>query len=249
MRHADLTNSLDSLPPLVRSTLHEGVYEQICASLMDGRLRPGQRMSLRKLAGAMNTSPMPVREAVRRLEASHILEIRAGNTLVVPLPSDAQLTEIRDIRISLEGLAAELAAARISARDVARAAELAAEMKAPKHQHDLVSFLAMNRDFHFTIYEAAGRPIMTSIIKSLWLRVAPFFFEICRSRGHVDFSNEQHTRAVEALERGDGAAARDAIVSDISTAAERIHQYLSSQPRPAPSATDGIPASGFVFGN
>jgi DNA-binding GntR family transcriptional regulator len=222
--------NLDAFQPLTRSTLHEGVYEQICAALMDGRLRPGQRISLRKLAAAMNTSPMPVREAVRRLEASHVLEIRPGNVLAVPMPTDEQLVEIRDIRVSLEGLAAELAVANISSRAIERVAHLAKEMKAPNQQHDLVSFLAMNREFHFTIYEAAGRPILTSIIKSLWLRVAPFFFEICRSRGHVEFSIEQHDRAVAALEKKDSRGARDAIVNDIMGAAERIHVYLSARP-------------------
>lgn len=222
--------NLDIFQPLTRSTLHEGVYEQICAALMDGRLRPGQRISLRKLAAAMNTSPMPVREAVRRLEASHVLEIRPGNVLAVPLPTDEQLVEIRDIRVSLEGLAAELAVENISARAIERVAHLAREMKAPNRQHDLVSFLAMNREFHFTIYEAAGRPILTSIIKSLWLRVAPFFFEICRSRGHVEFSIEQHDRAVVALQQRDPRGARDAIVNDITGAAERIQVYLSVRP-------------------
>jgi DNA-binding GntR family transcriptional regulator len=111
-------------------------------------------------------------------------------------------------------------------------------MRAPKHQHDLVSFLAMNRDFHFLIYEAAGRPILTSMIRSLWLRVAPFFFEICRSQGHVEFSNEQHHKAVAALKRRDAAAARAAIVSDIAGAAERIHLYLSKTPDRVISAPD-----------
>jgi len=179
-----------------------------------------------------------VREAMRRLEASHVLELRPGNYLAVPFPTDAQLLEIRDIRMSLEGLAAELATSEISRKDLDRAAELAAEMRAPKHQHDLVSFLGMNRDFHFLIYEAAGRPILTSMIKSLWLRVAPFFFEICRSQGHVEFSNEQHHKAVAALKRRDAAAARAAIVSDIAGAAERIHLYLSKTPDRVLSSPD-----------
>jgi hypothetical protein len=57
-----------------------------------------------------------------------------------------------------------------------------------------------------------------------------FFFEICRRQGHVEFSNEQHHKAVAALKRRDAAAARAAIVSDIAGAAERIHLYLSKAP-------------------
>jgi DNA-binding GntR family transcriptional regulator len=195
---------------------------------MDGRLRPGQKISLRSLATAMSTSPMPVREALRRLEAGHVLEVREGGVLAVPAPSPDELQEIREIRVSLEGLAAERAAARMTRKQQDRTARLAREMHLyagdPK---DLTGFLAMNRDFHFSIYEAAESPLLLSIIKSLWLRIAPFFFAICQVHGHVDFSIEQHDRAVQALLARDGAGARTAIQADIERAASRIGTLLA----------------------
>ena len=217
----------DTFQPLARATLQEGIYDQVCAALMDGRLRPGQRISLRSLSAAMNTSPMPVREALRRLEAGHVLELRAGGMLAVPHPSREELLEIRDIRMSLEGLAAERAAARMTRKELERVARLGAAMRrdaAPRH--DVSAFLAANREFHFAIYEAARSPLLLSMIKSLWLRVAPFFFAICRNHGHVAFSIEQHDRALEALLRRDGAGAGRAIAADIERAAERIGALL-----------------------
>src|SRR5512147_2217037 len=86
-RSEDLT---DTFRPVARATLQEGIYEQVCAALMDGRLHPGQKISLRSLAAAMSTSPMPVREALRRLEASHVLELRGGG-VAVPAPSPEEL--------------------------------------------------------------------------------------------------------------------------------------------------------------
>lgn len=50
-------------------------------------------------------------------------------------------------------------------------------------QHDLVSFLGINCDFHFLIYEAAGRPILTSMIRSLWLRVAASSLKSAAGKG------------------------------------------------------------------
>jgi DNA-binding GntR family transcriptional regulator len=217
----------DTFRPVARATLQEGVYDQVCAALMDGRLRPGQRISLRSLAAAMNTSPMPVREALRRLEAGHVLELRAGGVLAVPHPSREELLEIRDIRMSLEGLAAEQAAARMTRKELDRTARLGGAMR--RHgSHDVSTFLAMNREFHFAIYDAAHSPLLLSMIKSLWLRVAPFFFAICRHHGHVAFSIEQHDRAVQALLRRDGGAARRAIEADIERAAERIGALLEA---------------------
>jgi DNA-binding GntR family transcriptional regulator len=217
----------DTFQPVARATLQTGVYDQVCAALMDGRLRPGQRISLRSLAAAMNTSPMPVREALRRLEAGHVLELRAGGVLAVPHPSKDELLEIRDIRMSLEGLAAEQAAARMTRKELDRTARLGGAMRRDGSR-DVSTFLAMNREFHFAIYEAARSPLLLSMIKSLWLRVAPFFFDICRHHGHVAFSIEQHDRALQALLRRDGAAARRAIEADIERAAERIGALLAA---------------------
>jgi DNA-binding GntR family transcriptional regulator len=234
-RSEDLT---DTFRPVARATLQESIYEQVCAALMDGRLRPGQKISLRSLATAMDTSPMPVREALRRLEASHVLELRSGGVLAVPAPSPDELQEIREIRVSLEGLAAERAAARMTRKQQERTARLAREMHLFASGKDLTGFLAMNREFHFSIYEAAGSPLLLSIIKSLWLRIAPFFFAICRLHGHVDFSIEQHDRAVQALLLRDGAGARAAIQADIERAASHIGRLLAGggaadAPRPA----------------
>ena len=227
----------DAFQPVARATLQAGVYDQVCAALMDGRLRPGQRISLRSLAAAMNTSPMPVREALRRLEAGHVLEMRPGGVLAVPHPSTAELREIRDIRMSLEGLAAERAADRMTRRELGHATRLGAAMRrAGAGRHDITAFLAMNREFHFAIYEAARSPLLLSMIKSLWLRMAPFFFAICRQHGQVDFSIEQHDRALQALLRRDGAAAREAIAADIERAAERIGALLAA------AAEDGAAA-------
>jgi DNA-binding GntR family transcriptional regulator len=218
----------DTFQPLARATLQEGVYDQVCAALMDGRLRPGQRISLRSLSAAMNTSPMPVREALRRLEAGHVLELRAGGMLAVPHPTRQELLDIRDIRMSLEGLAAEQAAARMTRKELERIARLGAAMRrdAAARHHDVAAFLVTNREFHFAIYDAARSPLLLSMIKSLWLRVAPFFFAICRNHGHVAFSVEQHDRALEALQRRDGAGAGRAIAADIERAAERIGALL-----------------------
>jgi DNA-binding GntR family transcriptional regulator len=216
----------DTFQPLARATLQEGVYDQVCAALMDGRLRPGQKISLRSLAAAMNTSPMPVREALRRLEAGHVLELRAGGVLAVPQPSRGELLEIRDIRMSLEGLAAEQAAARMTKKELDRTARLGAAMRDADARPDVAAFVAMNREFHFAIYEAAQSPLLLSMIKSLWLRVAPFFLAICQHHGQVAFSIEQHDRALQALLRRDGAGARKAIEADIERAAERIGALL-----------------------
>jgi len=225
------------------STVQAEVYEKICAALMDGRLRPGQRISIRNLAAAMNTSAMPVREALRRLEAVHVVKLQPGRVITVAELSVAELREIRDIRTSLEGLAARLATEAISARGINRLARIADDMhRRWETTTDIGHMLRANREFHFGIYQAAEQPILLSMIKALWLRVAPFFYEICRDNGHVDFSIEQHLRAVDALRERNAERVADAIAADIRGAADRLMAHASDR-KPAGNRRQMSPRS------
>jgi DNA-binding GntR family transcriptional regulator len=195
---------------------------------MEGRLRPGQQISIRNLAAAMNTSPMPIREAIRRLEAIHVVEFKPGRVVTVARLKLHELEEIRDIRISLECLAGRLAAEQISARGIAALSRIAEDM----HRQwdattDISRMLRANKEFHFGVYRAAGRPFLLTMIKSLWIRIAPFFYEICRNKPHVDFSIEQHAKIVEALARRDPNGVAEGIAKDIGEAAEQMLGYAS----------------------
>jgi DNA-binding GntR family transcriptional regulator len=210
-------------------TLQVEVYERMCGALMDGRLRPGQRLSIRNLATAMNTSPMPVREAVKRLAAIHVLELNPGRVITVARLTAQEHGEIRDIRIALEGLAGRHAAQRISTREIAALTRLAQEMHRQwESTTDIARMLRANKEFHFRIYQAAERPVLVTMIKSLWIRVAPFFYEICRNKGHVDFSIEQHLEIVEALHRRDPDGVAEGIAADIGRAADQLMKHASS---------------------
>jgi len=212
-----------------KRTLQVEVYERMCAALMEGRLRPGQRISIRNLAGAMNTSPMPIREAVKRLEAIHVIELNPGRVITVAKLSAPELKEIRDIRISLEGLAGRSATEQISAREIVALTRMAHDMHRQwESTTDIDRMLRANKEFHFGIYQAAQRPILVTMIKTLWIRVAPFFYEICRNKGHVDFSIEQHLKIVEALRRRDPDGVAEGIAADIGRAGDQLLKHISS---------------------
>jgi len=108
----------DRINPVRAKTLHEEIFDSICNALLDGRLLPGQSVSVRELAGAVDTSPMPVREALRRLEAQGVLEIQPGRVLRIPGLTLNEVEEIYTIRFRLETLAAEKCAENATEADV-----------------------------------------------------------------------------------------------------------------------------------
>src|SRR5215208_3980695 len=73
------------LPKLQRNTLNEAVYQQLKQALMTGRIAPGSTMTIRSLAASFGVSLMPVREALRRLLAEHVLVLQPNRSVALPV--------------------------------------------------------------------------------------------------------------------------------------------------------------------
>src|SRR6185437_15138287 len=101
-------------PPLIRRTLQHNVYDYLRDSLATGELGPGERLTIRGVAERIGTSIMPVREAFRRLTSEGALEPLSSGATRVPVLDFKKLQDLFEIRLSVEGLAARLAANRIT---------------------------------------------------------------------------------------------------------------------------------------
>lgn len=206
-----------------REPLHERVYAEIRKVIMSGALEPGAAVTIRSLADAVGTSTMPVRDAVRRLVAERALEVRANRTIALPRLTAERYEEIVRIRIALEGMAADMAAERISPAGLVRLRELEDEME----QRGVVApdYLRINQEFHFTIYAAAEQPVLLGIIESLWLQIGPMLNHVRNIGGYLP-AVENHHAMIVALQSGNGEAARKAIASDITDAAALVVKAL-----------------------
>lgn len=217
----------DLVTPLRRQTLSGDVYQQLRELVMAGRMMPGEQVSLRSVAAALNVSVMPVREAMQRLVAEQALEVTPNRAVRVPRMSATQFLEITTIRVDLEGLATDHAAARMDAARlqviVRWHEEFAAEMR--KRRPDGTRLIDLNKELHFAIYRAAAMPTLLHMIESLWLRIGPILnYDLRSGSRRIDeaVAVAHHARLVEALASGDGAAARAALKGDIDSAAEFI---------------------------
>src|SRR4051812_15946588 len=110
------------MPPLVKShagTLGQKVHFELRGLIMAGVLSPGEKISLRTMAGRLGVSMQPVREAVSRLVADRALEVMPNRAVRVPLLTLEQFRELTAIRLAIEGFAAERAAHGRTAQDLA----------------------------------------------------------------------------------------------------------------------------------
>ena len=220
-------SALDEIGALQRETLGERVTGELRALLVAGRLAPGEKLSLRRVAEALGVSMMPVREAVSRLAADRALEVLPGRAVRVPVLSLAQFRELTRLRLVVEGFAAEEAARKATVEDIARIARYDAAFRsaASADPPDSAGAVAANRDLHFALYEAAGMPSLIEMIERLWLKAGPILNIDMRDeprRLKGGSAMQAHTRLLEALRRQDAAAARAALEDDITAAAAHI---------------------------
>lgn len=218
---------LDEVGALSRETLGERVTGELRALLVAGRLAPGEKLSLRRVAEALGVSMMPVREAVSRLTADGALEVLPGRAVRVPVLTLAQFRELTRLRLVVEGFAAEEAAKVASEAQIARIAgfEEAFRRAASGDPPDAMAGVAANRDLHFALYEAAAMPSLVEMIERLWLKAGPILnldmrHEPRRLKGGS--AVQAHAALLAALRRHDAAAARQALETDIKAAAAHI---------------------------
>ena len=194
---------------------------------MSGAIRPGVTITIRGMAAALGISPMPVREALRRLVAERALIMLPTRSVSLPLMTSEQFDEICWIRIALEGRVTEIAATLIAPQDLRWIQQTHNEMSRLKPQNT-ATYLAKNQELHFTLYRAARMPTALKIIESLWLQAGPLL-NLALSEFGVRAGQDHHRELLQALAMQDPKAARAAIESDITDAAHVIRDFLNSR--------------------
>jgi DNA-binding GntR family transcriptional regulator len=209
---------------------HEPVYRALREELMRGDIRPGDRMVVKRLSDRFGTSALPVRQALQRLVAEGALTDEPYRGARVPLRGVDELMDLRRVRCSLEGQAAEWAAERATGEVLERLYALQSRMRSVQDMAHADSYLVWNYEFHFTVYRAANSPILLPLIERLWLRAGPYLNSM-RTEFTLGQGLDQHDLVIGALARGDGAAARAAVESELSEAAEVMVRALLNGPR------------------
>jgi DNA-binding GntR family transcriptional regulator len=208
------------VPRLFHETLQERTYQELRKAIREGRFTSGEMLTTRGLAAMLGVSPMPVREAVRRLAQEKTLEILPNRTTRVPLLSAQRFEELADVRAELEGHAAARAAERMTAPEVAVITNANEEMSRAIDRGDFAAVNVMNERLHFAVYRAAKSEVLLSVIEGLWQQSGPYLASLIRhlldvSETPSNFALLHHYELLAALGKGDAAAARKAMTADI----------------------------------
>ena len=161
--------------PRKRGAMQGRVLAELRHGLIVGAFVPGQTITLRRLAELLGTSPMPVREAIDQLTAANVLEILPNRSVAVPRMSAGRFKELTRARQALEGLAAEMACANATPELGRELSAINVRLREAVKGRHILRCLAMNQEFHFTLYGAARSAILSPLIESLWLQAGPIW--------------------------------------------------------------------------
>ncbi len=195
----------DALPPEKRGSLTETVRAELERRVLDGALPPGARLNEAALAAELGVSRGPVREALRALEQSGLVEGEANRGMRVRILDATEVAEIYDMRALLNGFAC----ARLAGRGdplVLRA--LVAAMQAAIEAGDRDHYYRLNLDFHEAIFAASGHrraaAAYDAALREGWRTRRESLDTIPNMRA----SNAEHTALLDAIASGDAAQAR-----------------------------------------
>ena len=195
-------------------TIQEWAYQQLRRAIMRGRIVPGRNLTIRGVADMFGVSPMPVREALRRLVAERALDLPGNRRVRIPIMSPARFEELCEARVALEPLAAERALPAITADGLRRLREIDAELDSAIGAGDVERFVIKNQEFHLSMYRTMPSQVLVPLIESLWLQFGPFMRMAIHSLGD-HYLVDRHKEAMDAIERQDPYALRIAIEADI----------------------------------
>ena len=174
-----------------------------------GRYEPGQQLRQEVLARDFGVSVPPVREALKTLEAEGQVVYVPRRGYSVARLSRAELRESYRIRDLLETEAIARAVGTLTRDDLARMRGAIRDMDRAQRSADVTALTAANRQFHFTVFEAAAMPRMTDMIRMLWDGTDHYRSRYFATPAHRERVRAEHAEIMRAVASGDAATAAE----------------------------------------
>ncbi|MBP3036508.1 GntR family transcriptional regulator [Arthrobacter sp. zg-ZUI100] len=181
----------------------EQAYVRLKRQILGGDIGSGYRLVLSSIANDMGFSVVPVREAIRRLEAEGLVHFeRNVGATVAGIDPDLYLHTMQTLSI-IEGAATALAAPGISSGELAKARALNEQMREVLKDFDPVRFTALNTEFHALLYARCPNPHILDLVHRGWFRLSSMrtsTFRYVPGRAHASVA--EHDALLDLIEAG-----------------------------------------------
>ena len=212
---------LDNYKPL-----REIVFESLREAIIGGVLKPGERMMEVRLAEEMGVSRTPVREAIRKLELEGFVIMVPRKGAYVAGISSKDVSEVFEIRAAFEGLAASLAAERITDAEKEELERVLVVKAASVQANDFASLIEKDTEFHEMIYKASRNERLMQIISNLREQINRFRMVSLAYPGRGKEALEEHKKIAEAIADRDFVLAQALAQEHISNAKNALLEAM-----------------------
>ena len=211
-------------------TLTEKLASAIADGILNGSLKPGVRLDEVGLAAQHGVSRTPVREALRQLTASGLIDMRPRKGAVVSKATPEQVESLFVAMAEMEATCARLAAMSMTPVERRRLQARHEAMTALSLEGDPASYADANVAFHSAIYSGAHNAPIAEYTMSLRRRVGPFRRAQFQVEGRLTRSNHEHDAVVRAILAGDAAAAHAAMLHHVSLVEDAFEAFSATKP-------------------
>ncbi|CBY13226.1 unnamed protein product [Oikopleura dioica] len=211
------------------------IRENLEQRIVEGEFKDGERLDEVSLAKRFGVSRTPLREALRMLAGSGLVELIPRRGAFVRHPGLVELLEMFEVMAELEALCGRHAARRIAPGSLAELSIAANACGEAMVKQDPDAYYQLNEEFHQIIYQAAGNKFLATEAGRLQKRLRPFRRMQLRARGRMEQSMKEHTVILKAMESGDGDLVAATLREHVAIQGEKFHsllqQYGEAQPR------------------
>lgn len=187
-----------------KTSRQEFAYSSVRQRIQDGRYGAGSRLIISEIAKELGTSPIPIREALRRLEAEGLVRFLHNQGAVVRRVTGEDYVETLATLAVLEGYMTALVGDHIDADGIAALRRINERMATAWSGGDIGRFGALNKEFHFAIYRYCPNRLMVEFARAAWGRlenVRQTSIALLPGRGQTSLS--EHEAIIAALEERD----------------------------------------------
>jgi DNA-binding GntR family transcriptional regulator len=206
--------------------LSEDIAESIKAAIIKGKFKPGEKISEGELAESMGISRTPLREAFRKLENEGFIEIIPRKGAVVTEIDAQDVYDLYEIKSTLEGLAARLAAVNMQDKDLEKLEKVNEELKVLIDQNDLEAFYKAHTRFHEGFVKLSGNRRLNHIISNLNDHFKRFGIVSLTLPGQYENAIKQHEEIIQAFRKGNEKLVEERVKNNVMTGGKVLIDHL-----------------------
>jgi DNA-binding GntR family transcriptional regulator len=209
------------------ATIAETIYEKLVDRIIAGDLRPGQRVEEQAVAAEFGVSRTPVRDALRQLAGTGLVEFRPNRGVTVADLKFDELTQMFEALGELEALCARLSAQRMTQLERTALEKVHAEAATAAKRDDAEQFYGdLNNQLHQMIYQGAHNESIAAITENFRRRIMPFRSFAGTATRRINASHAEHEELVGAILAGDAPRAYEAMRNHVAQASLAVMDVL-----------------------